>query len=653
MTYWTALSYEAAERYEEAQGVLNGILPYGDVKERLATYPGLINARDYRRAEQLEASGKLKEARAAFTALGSYSDSAARAQAVAEAMYTKADQLEATGYYTNARTMFTDLNGYRDSAARIRVLDQKIAYVQADRNEQAGKLQDALQGFTALGSFSDSAQRAEQVREKIHMKEQADAYAAAEKLYRQRKLFDAIAAFDALGDYSDSAQRAAAIREEVYLQAETLLAAGDTYKAYQLFVTLNGYRDSTQRAAEIYQPAMYQYALVCIEAGQYQQAYDTLALIRDYADSEEKYAGLSVLTVAQGYTLGSGMFAYTFHDGAGLVNLNDNVRTEPRWDEVRLLTEDTFLLTKGGKLGLMSTAGTQISDCRWDMITVFEGNHVLVRDGDNLGLMDRLTGDMFVPCEWKSIASFSDRYILVGVGSSYGLIAKADGSMKLACEWASIVSISGQLLLAEDADGLYSLVRKADCAMLDDGKYSAVTVFARGLLKVRYGAYEGLLSDADASVVLPVAYSEVTLHGSDRALLLADGLYGLADLTGSILIPCEMKVISAEGSGFYTLAKVVDYEYRFGLADRNGNVLIDCTLSALGGSTTLDGDRIKPPTFTAGWMLACADDGVHWGAVDSKGRLVVPLEYAGVEYLSNGRAAVTDGERWGYVDAEG
>lgn len=173
--YYAALSYEAAEEFEEAAERFKGLELYRDAAARLKTYPEKILARDYAAADQAEQSGDLDAAYEGFTALGDYRDSAARAAALAEkikaqtaeaaeakraAAYDAADQAEREGDYATALKGFETLGDYRDSITRAAAVKQPVDYAKALQDIQNGKFARAYAAFTALGDYRDSAAKA-------------------------------------------------------------------------------------------------------------------------------------------------------------------------------------------------------------------------------------------------------------------------------------------------------------------------------------------------------------------------------------------------------------------------------------------------------------------------------------------------------------
>ncbi|MBQ9009921.1 MAG: WG repeat-containing protein, partial [Clostridia bacterium] len=162
--YYAGLSWEASEDYEQASEVMSSITLYRDVAERIAGYPALINARDYRKADRDEKAGKLELALSGFLALGRYSDSAERAASVQEKIHARdyyiADEAELNGDFAKAYSGFAALGDYKDSAQRAAVVKNKGNYAQAMQYAMEGDFSRAYSLFTDLADYEDSADKA-------------------------------------------------------------------------------------------------------------------------------------------------------------------------------------------------------------------------------------------------------------------------------------------------------------------------------------------------------------------------------------------------------------------------------------------------------------------------------------------------------------
>lgn len=120
--YYTALYYESTLQFEEAASILTDLALFMDSAQRLLSYPDKINARDYARADSAEEKGDYAAAYEGFLALGSYSDSPDRANALKErALYAQACDAADSGDFARAHTLFEQLGDYEDSAAKAYV----------------------------------------------------------------------------------------------------------------------------------------------------------------------------------------------------------------------------------------------------------------------------------------------------------------------------------------------------------------------------------------------------------------------------------------------------------------------------------------------------------------------------------------------------
>lgn len=173
--YYTALSLEASENYEDAAKLLLEISLYKDSTAHLLTYPEKINARDYAKAIAAQEANDLDTALALFKKLGNYKDSPdhvaaleeairlrdeAAALAANEAKYNQAVALEEAGDYTAAYDMFVALGSFKDSAARAESVEQKAQYQKGMRYIASGSYKDALPVFTSLAGYEDADEKA-------------------------------------------------------------------------------------------------------------------------------------------------------------------------------------------------------------------------------------------------------------------------------------------------------------------------------------------------------------------------------------------------------------------------------------------------------------------------------------------------------------
>ena len=205
-TYYAGLSWEISEDYEKAIEVMSGISLYRDVATRIAGYPALIKARDYRKADENENAGNLDAALSGFKSLGDYEDSVERATS----LQTRIDE--------------------RDAAAAEAA--KAAAYDQADQAEKDGKYEEAYDGFVALGNYSDSRARAEGVRQRAQ-------YAKGMSLISVGSYKEAYSIFKALADFEDSEHKVYALGLVDFSEMRQLDATTASFQFHDKYGVIN------------------------------------------------------------------------------------------------------------------------------------------------------------------------------------------------------------------------------------------------------------------------------------------------------------------------------------------------------------------------------------------------------------------------------
>ncbi len=123
--------------------------------------PDKANECDYNIAADLFKNGEPEKAKAAFIALGDYSDSAVQAEKCqTELDYIAAVELFDKQDYTGALAAFESLKGYKESERKTFECNNHLDYAKAEKAYGEGNFYTAYLGFIKLRYFSDSADRA-------------------------------------------------------------------------------------------------------------------------------------------------------------------------------------------------------------------------------------------------------------------------------------------------------------------------------------------------------------------------------------------------------------------------------------------------------------------------------------------------------------
>ena len=212
------------------------------------TVLGVLFEQHYQAAAALYDSKQYAEAAAAYAKLGSYKDSALRAELSQNwADYTRAaDLIELFDHddTIEAQQIFLSLGDFEDAPNQAVFCQNRLDYDAADALETAGDFEGAQAAFEALGEFNNARERARYCSDTLD-------YAAACALIEQGEF---TAAAEQLAAPSESGFEDATDKLDYcvckvdYAAAQQLLADGKNYDAYKAFLELDTFEDSLEQA---------------------------------------------------------------------------------------------------------------------------------------------------------------------------------------------------------------------------------------------------------------------------------------------------------------------------------------------------------------------------------------------------------------------
>lgn len=116
-----------------------------------------------------------------------------------------------------------------------------------------------------------------------------------------------------------------------------------------------------------------------------------------------------------------------------------------------------------------------------------------------------------------------------------------------------------------------------------------------------------------------------------------NGKWGLVDIFGQIVLPCEWNYIDEFHEGF---AVVADKNDKAGYVNARGELVIPCIWNLAMG-------------FEGGFAVV-SDDENRYGLINKKGEIVIPCKWRFATPFENGLAKVQDfDERWFVIDPDG
>jgi outer membrane protein assembly factor BamD (BamD/ComL family) len=195
-------------------------------------------------------AGDYRDAKAEFTELGDYKQSADLADECQDTMeYQSAQAQMDAGAYEEARQVFAQLGSFENASDLALECQNTLDYNAASALMEAGSIAQARDGFLVLGSFQDAPAHAAECQNQLD-------YDAAVSLMDEGSYEAAKTAFEELSGYSDATPLAVECGKHIkYIQAEDAFAQGQFYTAHALFNGIGSFLDAPERAEACKQPA--------------------------------------------------------------------------------------------------------------------------------------------------------------------------------------------------------------------------------------------------------------------------------------------------------------------------------------------------------------------------------------------------------------
>ena len=263
--------------------------------------------------------------------------------------------------------------------------------------------------------------------------------------------------------------------------------------------------------------------------------------------------------------------------------------------------KSTLTYVKDDKMGLINLDGKKIVDSKYESIETLPSQEgkLLVKQQGKVGIIN-INGHEIIKPEYDQIKedgyyeNDSDiqksGYITSNTtkeGYRYGYI-NYKGEELLKPEYNDI----SRILDIKDSENAYLILAK-------DGKY---------------GVYK------NGNAVVKNDYQSISYEQGNQVFVVEkSGIYGIADLKGSMVVPLEYNQIDITGIGIY--AKKGEQTTIF---DKNGKTLeLEENTSVL--NTGNENYKIK---------ISSSDGAISYGVINNKGEEAIPQNYSYIEYLS-------------------
>jgi hypothetical protein len=370
----------------------------------------------------------------------------------------------------------------------------------------------------------------------------------------------------------------------------------------------------------------------------------------------------------------------------------------PEYSGMEVLWNGMLKAKKNGFYGLISENGTQVTDFVYEGIESPYGEsgtgpYMEVTKHKKTGII-REDGKVILPLVYNGpITCYADCFI-VPVNGNYNLL-DTTGKKLLAKDYSEITGM-GSTFNPGTTEQLFKLKEKALYGFYNplNQKTVAPAFFdidrtdpeslLYGQLEVSYQEKKGLYSVA-GDEILPVAYQQYGALSPELLVVKQESGIGMYDTRSRrMLIPANFYSIAAlpGDSNLLEVTKYTDDNYNKGIYDVKGVAVLPAIYSSIQQvgehdylltlvknekeqhvlfnsegrqQIPLPYDYVKPAE-QAGRLLATGKGSI--GVIDTRGNIIIPVDYEYVGYLKNNKVKLlkkgTDGQLWlGYADSNG
>jgi len=350
------------------------------------------------------------------------------------------------------------------------------------------------------------------------------------------------------------------------------------------------------------------------------------------------------------------------------------------YDAIKYEEAGFLKVTKKGKYGLISERAKVIVPAKYDEVRLDEmngsisGESIAVRLKGKWGYYG-YNGKQLTPVKYDAAGAMGLGYAMVTIADKQGLV-NSNGIEVVPCKYDKVIYGYGALWIVSKG-GLFGLINHSGKVILPL-TCSNVTFDSYNTLNVYYLTRDGKMGMADTTgkQFLPFKFShaEPFVRYSNevaKVLLVKDnGLCGIADFTGKILVP-ELYDQIFTVSGLKKPLYLVFSKQSEGIADEAGNVLIAVKNWRLGdvndngvivnqdgyaGVLNWQQKAIVPIKYQqvslAGKCFIVRTGDKH-GAFDLQGKEIIPMEYDYISWYMQSVLFVTKNRRMGVIDETG
>lgn len=276
------------------------------------------------------------------------------------------------------------------------------------------------------------------------------------------------------------------------------------------------------------------------------------------------------------YPLGEDYFLIQGDNKIGLIDKFETVIIPPKYDEIRPFEDDMAVVRVDKKYGVIDKSGKEIIPLEYDYIKNFSNGMALTINKKNLvGFLNK-DGVKIVPETYTYSEDFQEESTVVGLNKEYGVIGK-NGEFLIPLEERKINSLGKGLYSVKEGE-LFYIKNIFNKKILDKG-FENVGEIIDGLLPVCIDDKFGYVN-IEGNEVIPVIYSELG-DPKNSLIIVKDETtqkFGVINLQNEFVIKPEYEYITSRSKELFVVG---NEDLKEGVVDTKGNVLLPLEYSEL------------------------------------------------------------------------
>ena len=326
-----------------------------------------------------------------------------------------------------------------------------------------------------------------------------------------------------------------------------------------------------------------------------------------------------------------GLFPYTSTDKIGLVDKNENIVIDAKYDYINVISKDFIIVNEDGDYYIINSNGKKISSSFQDIATIEDvDNLYLVYNNDKVGLID-INNNLLLECNYDSISvlvdDISSKYLINAFkDNSVELYLYNNGKVELVNNYSNVdvMFFSNNNIYMTDYEGKYSIYNiETNTLKTLNNTYVAIEPYYNDIaLAVNENGLVGYI-DKDENVIIDYQYSydKSSSFKDNIAIVGKDGNVGIINNANKEVLPFKYADINIIDDNRFI---VLDKSNKMYIVDSKDNKVSDVY------------NYINITDFKDIFLVSnTSKNKIYYGIINSDGEEIVPVKYEDIKISDN------------------